>query len=145
MYERVHGPSVEVGHSLPINSAVDGIKLRVHRLMKSDFSMHLIPLNSTLSLPATLTVFHQQLLQKKSSNPRASVKEQRSILATCSITGKDMKEHTVNVLCDVCHGFQDLAEWSTTKDGQKAIREYVPDRAELESALGFWNEEWIAE
>ena len=113
--------------------------------MRSDLAIHLIPLNSTLSLPATLTAFHQHLLNKKPSKPKTSVKEQRSILSTSSITGKPLKQHTVNVLTDVCHGFQELAEWSTSKDGQKAIREYLPDKDELANALGFWNEEWIAE
>ncbi len=67
------------------------------------------------------------------------------ILKYCSDTGKHLKSHTVNVLSDVCHGFRELSDWSTSREGVAAIGEYLTDGEELQKATALWEQEFVAE
>jgi len=112
------------------------------RLLTSGLEVSIIPLHSLLSLPATISTYHRQTLKAKTTVVTA---KPLGVLAYCSLTGHQLREHTVNVLSDVCHGFRELAEAATTTDGQRAIKDWVEDKAQAEDAIGFWLEEYIAE
>lgn len=114
-------------------------------MMAMDIPIPILPLPSTKSLPAILTTYHRQLLQRRSppiSQP--SPQTQLDLLKTCSSKGK-LKDHSVNVIGDLLHGFRELSEWALINEGVQKMGEYLQDGMEVTNAVGFWREEYIAE
>ena len=113
--------------------------------MTMDIPIHILPLPSTKSLPAVLTTYHRQLLQRRSpliSQP--SPQKQLDLLKTCSSKSK-LKDHSVTVMGDLLHGFRELSEWAVVNEGVQKLGEYLQDGMETGNAVGFWREEYIAE
>lgn len=114
-------------------------------LLALDLPIPLLPLQNVKSLPAIVSAFHRQLLQRRApSNPTPSPQRQVDLLKTCSSKG-NLKTQTVNVVSELAHGFKELSEWTTTNAGVQSINEYLQNEQELSNVVGFWGEEYIAE
>lgn len=113
--------------------------------MTLDIPLPILPLQNVKSLPAIISTFHRQLLSRHiPSLPLPSPQKQLDLLKTCSAKGK-LKDHSVNVLSELTHGFKELSDWAVTDEGSQAMGEYMQDQQELDNAVGFWREEYIAE
>lgn len=114
-------------------------------MMTMNIPIPILPLASTKSLPAILTTYHRQLLQRRSAPiSQPSPQKQLDLLKTCSSKGK-LKDYSVNVMGDLLHGFRELSEWAVINEGVQKMGEYLQDGMEMGNAVGFWREEYIAE
>jgi hypothetical protein len=117
---------------------------KTRSLLSSGIEMHIIPLCSISSLSQTLSTFHQQLF--RSHHPTPTANSVNALLPYCSNT-PPISEHARNVLSDICSSVPELAQASTTLDGQKWLKSWLTEQSSVtaDDVIGFWEQEYIAE
>ena len=108
--------------------------------------MPIIPLFSLRSLQDTLFKFQRQLIAIKKEIQIPQAKPAITLLPYCSLN-PPIPEHPKNLLSDVCHTVGELAQATTTRDGQAYIRNLVSETnsAVAEDIIGFWEQEFLVE
>ncbi|KJZ77892.1 hypothetical protein HIM_02529 [Hirsutella minnesotensis 3608] len=96
--------------------------------MLEGYDMPVIPVTSSLGLPACLESLRAQCAAQRVSNGQRHEKvlAQRDLLAYCA-RGAPLSKTQTNVLSDICSSFGNLAQQTLNPGGQKRIYDYLGD------------------
>ncbi|KAL8772499.1 MAG: hypothetical protein Q9194_004604 [Teloschistes cf. exilis] len=124
----------------PTATTINDLQISLHQL---SVTLDLLPVASSAQL---LPLLNTYIGSSTLIHQTAALPSSRTLLQQVTATAptRPLREHSTNVLSDICHSIAEVAKMSGNGQGRQVLEDFLGDE-DAKNIESFWAEEWICD